>query len=197
MHAWELLKPLPWGTGWTLYGFTTNNNTKKAAWHPSLPLLTTFPLLSTRQSATDKFDRLKQPEQYNRQGCAQFCWKWLRKRCESHAALAGRRCLSPPRLWSPKHRAHNKPPKFGAAQLHRPHPCCNSLWMFPWMRSCDYHAVQSNSKQQRWPKKLFTEGLSATIPWLLVMEIFQKKGIQREISTGHSEPYNLCCAWTL
>lgn len=29
MQAWQLLKPLSWGPGWTLYGFTTNNNKKR------------------------------------------------------------------------------------------------------------------------------------------------------------------------
>ena len=57
---------------------------KNPVWHPSLPLLTTFPPLSTRQSATDEFNRLKQPEQYNRQGCAHSCWKQLHKHCKSH-----------------------------------------------------------------------------------------------------------------
>lgn len=30
MHAWRPLKPLSWGPGWTLHGFTTNNNKKSS-----------------------------------------------------------------------------------------------------------------------------------------------------------------------
>lgn len=87
---------------------------KKAAWHPSLPLLTTFPPLSTRQSATDEFNRLKQPEQYSRQGCAQSCWKQLHKHCKSHTERqdASHRSSS-----GPKSIIHTRTPKSRASLL--------------------------------------------------------------------------------